>query len=313
MPYHHTSVMPEAVMRYLNCRPGGVYVDGTLGGAGHACRILEQVQPAGTLIGIDQDADAISHANALLVSETAHVHLVHANFDALDSILARLAIPAVDGILVDLGLSQHQIDASGRGFSFRLDEPLDMRMDVRAGQSAADIINTADASALANIFFKFGEERFSRKIARRIVERRQAQPIQTSRELAELVKGAIPQKVADKQKIHPATRIFMALRIAVNRELERVERLMQIAPDLLAPGGRLCVISFHSLEDRIVKHRMRDLATGCICPKDFPHCVCGRQPVMKVLTRKALRPTDEEVTANPMSRSALLRVAERLG
>lgn len=304
--------MLDEVIHYLAPKPGGVYVDGTLGGAGHSSAIIEKIKPDGILIGIDQDIDAIRNAEKKLSFYHHNTRLVHDNFAALPDILLELGIQAVDGILVDIGLSQHQLEGSGRGFSFMKDEPLDMRMDIRAEVSAEEVINTKSGKELATIFFKLGEEKFSRQIARKIVDIREKTPITTSRQLAEIVYGAIPAKAAAKQKIHPATRVFQALRIEVNKELERLTSFMDAFSDLLKPGGRLCVLSFHSLEDRIVKKKIRELETSCVCPPDFPICTCNKKQIVRALSRKVVRPTDEEVSRNPMARSTRLRACEKL-
>lgn len=312
MHYHHLPVMPSEVIDYLNCRPGRTYADCTLGGAGHAIRICEKIVPGGTLIGIDQDLDAVENARNKLKRCSAHVHIVHDNFVNLPDILVRLDIPAVDGMLLDLGLSLHQIEASGRGFSFNRDEPLDMRMNAAEGVTAAEIVNHESEANLARIFKEDGEERRARSIARKIAAVRKKEVIRSSRQLARIVIEAVPGKARYGRKIHPATQVFMALRIAVNRELERLREFLAYAADYLNPGGRLCVLSFHSLEDRIVKQRFVALARGCTCPPAFPHCVCGLRPVARIVTRKVVRPSQAEVDANPMARSTRLRVLEKL-
>lgn len=309
MPYQHTPVMVSEILQGLHCRPGRVYVDGTLGGAGHSRAILEKIQPGGLLVGCDQDADAVAHGREVLKPFGPDVHLFHGNFVNLPEYLAKLGLPAVDGIVLDLGLSLHHIKKSGRGFSFQQEEPLDMRMDIEASTTAAQIIGSATEEALEKIFRNFGEERRARSIARRIAQAREREAIGTSKKLAEVVSRAVPKT---KERIHPATRVFMALRIAVNRELERLEQFMEMVPDLLNPNGRLCVLSYHSLEDRIVKQGIKRMEKGCRCPSDFPKCVCDQKAVFRSLTRKVIRPTDEEVRNNPMARSARLRVAEKL-
>jgi 16S rRNA (cytosine1402-N4)-methyltransferase len=312
MTYRHVSAMPREAVACLNCRPGGTYVDGTIGGAGHAEAICRQIMPGGTLIGIDQDRDAITNAQTLLESFGPDVHLYHSNFIHLPDYLKELDIDAVDGILLDLGLSQHQLESSGRGFSFQKDEPLDMRMDIRSPTTAADLVNDLDERELFRIFKDYGEERWSKRIAGAIVAARTRSRLHTSRQLAELVKSAIPRRAAAQQKIHPATRVFMALRIAVNNELERLETFLDTVVDYLSPGGRLCVLAFHSLEDRMVKQRFKTLAQGCICPPELPLCACGRQPQVRLVTKKALRPCPEEIARNPMARSTRLRAVEKL-
>jgi len=312
MTYRHVSAMLQEAVACLACRSGGTYVDGTLGGAGHARAICQQILPNGCLIGIDQDADAIANARRVLEPYAEHIRLFHGNFARLSDYLDRLNIASVDGILLDLGLSQHQLEGSGRGFSFNRDEPLDMRMDVRAGTSAADLVNRMAEDELARVFKQFGEERWSRRIARAIVARRPKEAIETSRQLAEVVASAVPGHAAARQKIHPATRVFQALRIAVNHELDRLADFLDDAPDLLVSKGRLCVLSFHSLEDRMVKQKFKALSRGCDCPPDLPVCACGKQPQARILTKKVLRPTKEEIVRNPMARSTRLRALEKL-
>ena len=263
-------------------------------------------------VGIDQDQDAIDRARRVLPADGRRVHIVHGNFADLPTFLSQLDIGAVDGILIDIGLSLHQIEASGRGFSFNRDEPLDMRMDVRSDVTAADLVATLAERELAQTFSRYGEERWAVRIARHLVAQRQTHPVTTSAQLARLVSEAVPAGAARKQKIHPATRVFMALRIAVNRELEVLDRFLETAVDLLNPGGRLCVLSFHSLEDRIVKHRFRAMERPCTCPPTFPRCVCGRLASVRLLTRKVLRPNDAEIRKNPMARSTRLRAVEAL-
>lgn len=304
--------MPAEAVRHLNCRPGSVMVDGTLGGAGHARRICEKIRPDGVLVGIDRDPDAVAHARGVLPQCGAAVHLVHANFVELPEILHRLQLPAADGILLDLGLSLHQIEASGRGFSFTRSEPLDMRMDAATGPTAEELVNTESERKLSELLQRYGEESRARRIARRIVSVRGKNRIRTSRQLADIVVSALPPAARHSRRIHPATRVFMALRIAVNRELEHLEAFLDTAVDWLNPGGRLCVLSFHSLEDRIVKHRFRDLASDCSCPAAFPVCVCSRQAQVRLVTPKALRPSRREAEANPMSRSTRMRVVEKI-
>ena len=311
MPYAHISVMLREVLHYLNCRSGKTYVDGTLGGSGHAQAVLEKIGPRGSLIGIDQDIGAIQNAEAALKAFKKRIHLFHGNFTQLPDVLSQLEIDGVDGILLDLGLSLHQIKDGGRGFSFQLDEPLDMRMNFETETTAADIIHRASEHDLKTIFKSYGEERWSGQIAKKIVAERSRSTIETSKQLAEIVRAAIPKGAIRQQRIHPATRVFMALRIAVNRELQQLEAFMNVAVDLLNPTGRLCVIAYHSLEDRIVKHRIKALEKGCQCPSKLPQCVCGRESQVKNLTRKAIRPTAGEIKDNPMARSARLRAAEK--
>jgi 16S rRNA (cytosine1402-N4)-methyltransferase len=311
MSVYHTPCMPEEVAHYLACRPGGVYVDGTLGGAGHARMICSLIGPTGRLIGIDQDHDAIRQAQQVLAPFASQVHLIHDNFSRLPRILETLAIPAVDGILLDLGVSWHQLEASGRGFSFRRAEPLDMRMNTDAGETAADYIAAADEKTLARVFYEYGEERYARAIARAIVRARSRQPISDSLALAEVVRRAMPAPAARRQRIHPATRVFMALRIAVNHELEHLADTLPAAMAFLKPGGRLCVLAFHSLEDRIVKQAFREMSRACRCAPEAPACTCEGRPQVRLLTRKVVRPTAAEVEVNPMARSTRLRAVEK--
>ncbi len=304
--------MLNEVVNYLNCRPGNVYVDGTLGGCGHARAICEKIFPGGRFIGIDQDIDAISNAETVLKDYSSNIHLFHGNFISLPEFLTQLEIDRVDGILLDLGLSLHHIENSGRGFSFRKDEPLDMRMDIQSPQTAENLVNNLSQAELQKLFKEYGEERRAKQIARKIIKIRRQKKIRTSKQLAQIIVDSIPAQAAFKQKIHPATRVFMALRIAVNRELERLETFLEYAVDLLNPGGRLCVLAFHSLEDRIVKQRLKTLEKGCTCPPQLPQCVCGQEPQLRILTKKVVRPTAEEIAANPKARSTRLRAAEKI-
>ncbi|MBW2738661.1 MAG: 16S rRNA (cytosine(1402)-N(4))-methyltransferase RsmH [Deltaproteobacteria bacterium] len=312
MSYKHIPVMLSEVVHYLNCRPGKIYADCTLGGSGHANAILEKIIPDGILIGIDQDIDAIKNAKKILKPYELNIHLFHDNFINLPKILSQLNVTAVDGILLDLGISFHHLDSSGRGFSFKKDEPLDMRMNIESDTTAEELINTMDEKRLAEIFFKYGEERYSRKIAKKIVNVRKKERIKSSRHLAAIVCGAVSGKASSKRRIHPATRVFMAVRIAVNKELDMLNSFMETAFDLLKPEGRFCILSFHSLEDRIVKKKIKLLEGKCICPPALPRCVCNKARVIRSLSKKVLRPTKEEIAANPMARSARLRAIEKL-
>jgi 16S rRNA (cytosine1402-N4)-methyltransferase len=303
--------MPDEVARYLDCHPGQCVVDCTLGGAGHAADICRNIQPGGTFIGIDQDTDAIRNAEKKLPTKGIRRHLVHANFSSLPDILQDLGVGGVDGLLLDLGISLHHIEGSGRGFSFRKDEPLDMRMNPDMRLTARDIVNTQPEKALKKLFFTLGEERLAGPIARKIVTVRQQGPIEKADQLAAIVKAAVPA-ARSAQRIHPATRVFMALRIAVNRELEHLEAFMTRVPEVLNAGGRICILSFHSLEDRIVKTQLRKHANPCTCPPKLPVCTCGKKPVLRLLTRKVVKPTEAEVNQNPMARSTRLRAAERI-
>ncbi len=311
MAYEHIPVMLAEVIEWLSPKPGNIFVDGTVGGSGHATAICNAIAPDGIFIGLDQDRDAIDNANRVLKGFNTTVHLFHGNFVKMPDFLSQINIPAVDGILLDLGISFHHLATSGRGFSFRKDEPLDMRMDTRSRVNARELVNDLGEAELRRLFQRYGEERWSKQIARRIVLERKQHAIHSSRQLADIVCQAVP-KAAWKPGFHPATRIFMALRIVVNKELERLEQFLDTAADFLKPGGRMCVLSFHSLEDRIVKQRFRALENPCTCPPDLPVCACGRQPILKVLTKKTQRPSAEEVMANPMARSTKLRAAEKL-
>ncbi len=305
----HEPVMLEEVMFWLISNPSGVYVDATVGGAGHAQAILERTQ--GTLIGLDCDADAIRAAQDRLAPYSARKILVRANFETLGAVLRNLNISQVDGVLLDLGVSSYQLDTAHRGFSFGQSARLDMRMDQDLKHSAYEMVNTTRQNELERILRLFGEEKMAARIARAIVTRRAEAPIETTRELADLIARTMPAAMRHL-KIHPATRTFQALRIAVNRELDVIEPAISAAVGALTPGGRLCVIAFHSLEDRLVKNAFRDLAATCVCPKDLPYCVCQKKATLRVMTRKAVMPSPEEIDKNPRARSARLRVAERI-
>jgi 16S rRNA (cytosine1402-N4)-methyltransferase len=309
--FRHISVLYDEVLRYLAPRPGGIYVDGTLGGAGHARGILEASSPDGMLLGFDRDQEALAAAAARLAPYGSRVRLFHENFSRLPHVLAREGIDAIDGMMLDVGVSSHQLDKAERGFSFQQDAPLDMRMDSSSGRTAADLVNTLPEKELEQILWELGEERWARRIAAVIVAARATAPITTTLRLADLVKGAIP-RACWEARLHPATRTFQAIRIAVNEELESLERGLVAGIESLKSGGRIVVISFHSLEDRIVKNVFNELARGCICPKSVPRCVCGKQPVVRKLTRKPVVASQEEIAANPRSRSAKLRAAEKL-
>ena len=307
--FTHEPVMREEVLSWLAVNKNGVYVDGTIGGAGHARAILEQTEA--TLIGIDCDADALAAARERLAPFGSRVFLVKANFADLKQVLEELHIEKVDGVLLDLGVSSHQLDTARRGFSFSQEAPLDMRMDQDLKLRAYDIVNHFAPTELEKIVRLYGEERMAARITRAILRKRQIAPIETTVALAGLVASVMPEGMKH-QKIHPATRTFQALRIAVNQELDSIVLGLESAIGALSAGGRIGVISFHSLEDRIVKNTFRDLAATCVCPKDIPYCVCHKEAVVKVLTRKAVTPSLEETLQNPRARSAKLRVAERI-
>ena len=307
--FGHLSVLPQEVLHWLQPHAEGLYLDGTVGGAGHARLILETAERC-RLIGLDRDPAALHEAARVLAPFADRVTLRQSTFDQAGAILQQLGIAELDGMLLDLGVSSHQLDTPERGFSFRQDAPLDMRMNPDAGETAADIVNRVDEADLAKIFFEYGEERYSRRIARRIVARRLQEPLTRTGELAKLVSDSIPGGHRPA-RIHPATRVFQALRIAVNDELGQVRRGVAAGIELLKPGGRMVVISFHSLEDRIVKQLFREKAKGCICPPQLPVCHCNHRPEVKILTRKGVRAGQDEIDSNIRSRSAVLRAVER--
>ena len=311
MEFEHISVLPEEVIQGLDIKPDGTYVDCTLGGAGHSSRIASQLSEKGRLVGIDQDEDAIEAAKERLKDFACKIDIVHRNFKYLDDILDELGIAQVDGVLFDLGVSSHQLDEAERGFSYMQDAPLDMRMDVSQPFSAYDVINDYDEEKLNYIFKAYGEERWSKRVAQFIVESRRQKPIATTGELVDVVRRAIPAGVRKKMQGHPAKRIFQAVRIEVNDELGILEKTFRAAVHRLKPGGRIAIITFHSLEDRIAKNTLREMARGCICPPELPVCVCHHKPEIKLLTR-ALKPTEKEQHANSRSKSAKLRVAVKL-
>lgn len=310
MDFGHLSVMPQEVVRFLVPRSGGVYVDGTLGGGGHAALILETSAPDGRLVGFDRDSDAREAAGKRLEQYLGRVEFVGRNFSEVTDGLAELGIEAIDGLLLDLGVSSYQLDTVDRGFSFQYDAYLDMRMDRSSGDTAADLVNRLPEAELERIIREYGEERWARRIARRIVAARSEAPIESTLQLADLIARTIPRG-AREERINPATRTFQALRIAVNDELSSLKRCLADILPLLRSGGRIVVISFHSLEDRIVKQFFRDQSTVCSCPKDLPVCVCRKEPVLRILTGKAVVAGDEEIAGNPRARSARLRAAEK--
>jgi len=308
--FHHVSVMADEVVGLLDPRPGEIYLDGTLGGGGHARLVLERSAPDGRLIGLDRDPEALAAAGAVLAAYSKRVQLYRANFSEAREVLAAAGVETVDGALLDLGVSSRQLDTPQRGFSFRDDGPLDMRMGDE-GETAAEVLASRDEDELKRIFREYGEERFAGRIARRIVATRSVKPLLRTGELAELVRDAVP-KGHVPSRIHPATRVFQALRIYVNDELGALESFLGQMLDLVRPGGRIVVISFHSLEDRLVKRAFRQAAQGCQCPPRVPVCICGQQPRAEMLTRKGLRATESEVAANPRARSAVVRAIRRL-
>ena len=308
--FHHVSVLLEECIEALHIKPAGMYVDGTLGGAGHSSRIAAELT-TGRLIGIDRDPVALEAAGERLKPFADRVTLVHSNFDEMDTVLKDLGISGVDGILMDLGVSSPQLDDGKRGFSYMADAPLDMRMNSEDTLDARQIVNGWSYEELKRILYDYGEERYAPRIAAAICKRREEAPIETTLELVDIIRGAMPA-AALREKQHPAKRSFQAIRIAVNDELGSVERVMKRAVPCLNPGGRLAVITFHSLEDRIVKNAMVEAAKGCICPREFPVCVCGRKPQVKIITRKPITSTEAELAVNPRARSAKLRVCEKL-
>jgi len=311
MSTYHTPVMQKEVIEYLQCRPGGIYVDGTVGGGGHAYEILSHSAPDGTVIGIDMDDDALDESNRKLKSFKDRTVLVKGNFAEIDAILKNLNVHNVDGILLDLGVSSHQIDTAERGFSFSLESRLDMRMDRGGELNAYDLVNTFPEKELETIIRDYGEEVMARRIAKAISTRRKISPIRTTAELADIVIHAIPPQMK-RGRIHPATRTFQALRVFINKELLNLHQAINGGIDMLKTSGRFVIISFHSLEDRIVKNNFRSWEKGCICPPDFPVCSCHRKPKIKVLTKKTVTPGDDEIAFNPRARSARLRVAVRV-
>ena len=309
--FGHKPVLLDECLDALAIRPDGVYVDGTLGRAGHSLEIAKRLTAGGRLICLDRDATAIEAAKVRLADYMDRVTLVHSNFSRVDQVLQELGVPGADGMLFDLGVSSPQLDEAQRGFSYMHDAPLDMRMDRTAALTARDVVNGWSYEELRRILFEYGEERYAPAIARAIVRHRQEGAIETTGQLVEIIRGAMPP-AALREKQHPAKRSFQAIRIAVNDELGELPPMLTAAAELLRPGGRLAVISFHSLEDRIIKKTLQELATGCTCPPNFPVCVCGKTPKMKLVSRKPIVAGQAELVYNPRARSAKLRVAEKL-
>lgn len=310
MEFKHTSVLLTEVIDNLHILPDGIYVDGTLGGGGHSYHIAQALTQGGRLVGIDQDQEALQAAGERLSPYKDRVTLVHSNYENIAAVLQEQGIGQVNGILLDLGVSSYQLDNPERGFSYREDEPLDMRMNQSAPLSAKDILNGWSQEELIRILREYGEEKCAVKIAREIVSRREKKPLETTGELADIVRCSIPRKMQEKGG-NPCKRTFQAVRIACNRELEVLSDSLDTMIDLLAPGGRLCIITFHSLEDRIVKNAFRKNENPCTCPPEFPVCVCGKKSKGKVITRKAILPSEEELEHNRRSASAKLRVFEK--
>ena len=308
--FHHVSVLLEECLEALDIKPDGIYVDGTLGGAGHSSRVAARLK-GGRLIGIDRDPVALKAAGERLEPYKNNITLVHSNFCEIAQVLQEQGISGVDGILLDLGVSSPQLDDAQRGFSYMADAPLDMRMNAGDPLSARDVVNTWSQEELRRILYVYGEERYAPQIASAICRRREETPIETTLQLVDVIRSAMPAS-ALREKQHPAKRSFQAIRIAVNDELGSVEKVMRDAIPLLNPGGRLAVITFHSLEDRIVKTAMAEAAKGCTCPPEFPVCVCGKKPQVKLISRKPITASNAELEENPRSRSAKLRVCQKL-
>lgn len=309
--FSHVSVLLRECIEALNIKPDGIYVDCTTGGGGHSLEIVKRLTAGGRLIAIDRDEDALRAAGERLADYADRVTFVHSNYAMLQSVLADLGIPKADGVLADLGVSSYQLDTAERGFSYMQDAPLDMRMDREQPLSARDVVNTYSEEELRRILYDYGEEKFARNIAANIVKQRSERPIETTLELAELVKGSMP-KAAREGGHHPAKRTFQAIRIEVNAELSSIPPALDAAVHALNPGGRVAVITFHSLEDRLVKQKFAALSSGCTCPREFPVCVCGKKPVVRIITKKPVTAGDDELEVNPRSRSAKLRVAEKI-
>ena len=310
MAFEHTTVLLHETVDGLNVRPDGIYVDATLGGGGHASEVCRRLSGTGRLIGIDQDADAIEAAGRRLEGFGEKVTIIRSNYRDMKPELHKLCIDGVDGITLDLGVSSYQLDTADRGFSYRMDAPLDMRMDQRQKMTARDIINGYSEAELFRVIRDYGEDRFAKNIAKHIVAEREKKPIETTGQLNEIIRHAIPMKI-QKTGGHPSKRTFQAIRIELNHELEVLRDSLDEMIDMLHPGGRICVITFHSLEDRIVKSAFRRNENPCTCPSHFPVCVCGKVSKGKVITRKPILPSEEEMESNPRSKSAKLRIFER--
>lgn len=307
MEFSHIPVLLWETIDGLNIKPDGVYVDGTAGGGGHSSEILKKLVN-GKLYSIDQDPDAIKTVTERF-KDNPNSHILQGNFSEMKILLANAGVYSVDGVMLDIGVSSHQLDTAERGFSFHEDAPLDMRMS-QSGETAADLVNNLTFEELTKILFTYGEEKYANSIVRNIIKEREIAPITTTLQLAEIIKNSVPQKV--RRDGHPARKSFQALRIAVNHELDVLEKGLDSAFELLNSGGRLAVITFHSLEDRIVKRKMSQWYQGCICPKDFPVCVCGQKPKAKAVTRKPITANSQELTKNSRSRSAKLRICEKI-
>ena len=310
MDFKHVSVLLEETIDGLDIKPDGIYVDGTLGGGGHSYEILKRLSPKGRLIGIDQDGEALKAAGERLKEFENQITLVRSNYCEIDKVLKELNVEKVDGILLDIGVSSYQLDNLERGFSYKSDAPLDMRMDTRQELTAADVVNTYSENELFKIIKDYGEDKFAKNIAKHIVLVRKEKPLETTKELSEVIKRAIPMKVQAKGG-HPAKKTFQAIRIEVNQELTVLKESIDKMIDLLKPNGRICIITFHSLEDRIVKTKFRENENPCTCPPNFPVCVCGKKSKGKVITRKPIIPSEDEIEENKRAKSSKLRIFER--
>ena len=309
--FSHFSVLLDECIENLNIKPDGVYVDGTAGGAGHSSKIAERLSESGLLIPVDQDEDAIKVITKRLEPFGDRVKIVRDNFSNIKNVLDSVGVEKIDGLLLDLGVSSYQLDTAERGFSYMADAPLDMRMDNRAARSAYNVINEYSADDLKRIIYDFGEERFAPKIVAGIIKAREQAPISTTGELVEIIKKSIPS-FARREELSSVKRVFQAVRIEVNKELDVIAPTIEAAVNAMREGGRIVIITFHSLEDRIVKQTFNQLASGCTCPKDFPVCVCGNKPKIKIITKKPILPSDAELAVNSRSKSAKLRVAEKI-
>ena len=310
MDFKHISVLLDETIDGLDIKPDGIYVDGTLGGGGHSYEILKRLSPKGRLIGIDQDGEALKAAGERLKEFENQITLVRSNYCEIDKVLKELNVEKVDGILLDIGVSSYQLDNLERGFSYKSDAPLDMRMDTRQELTAADVVNTYSENELFKIIKDYGEDKFAKNIAKHIVLARKEKPLETTKELSEVIKRAIPMKVQAKGG-HPAKKTFQAIRIEVNQALTVLKESIDKMIDLLKPNGRICIITFHSLEDRIVKTKFRENENPCTCPPNFPVCVCGKKSKGKVITRKPIIPSEDEIEENKRAKSSKLRIFER--
>lgn len=309
LEFNHVSVLLDECIQGLDIKPDGIYVDGTLGGAGHSTEIAKRLK-AGLLVGFDQDINAINTAKERLKPYGDRIRLVRSNFENIKSEIEKLGIEKIDGLLLDLGVSSHQLDEAERGFSYMQDAPLDMRMDNRVKTGAREVVNEYSKEELERIIREYGEENWAARIAQFIVEAREEKDIETTLELVDIIKRAIPKK-ARIDGPHPAKRTFQAIRIEVNRELDVIEKTIRDAASIMNKGGRICIITFHSLEDRIVKNAFKELAKSCVCPPELPMCMCDKKSEVKIITRKPILPSEEEIEVNPRSRSAKLRIAQK--